>query len=299
MLTLAAYLFGVGVPETYPREILRKRARRNGVHHNLAPALSGVTVGDMLRVTVVDPLVQLVSEPIVTLLSFYLCFNFGILFSWFIAVPAVLHLAYDFDVQQAGLAFISAIVGSLLAALTSIIIEQITIARVGKSSPDGLVKGLVDIEYRLIPAMFGGIGMTASLFWIGWTADPTINWASPVIGTGVYVWGSMSMLISAISYLFDAYPPRGTLAALTAAASLRLLLAAVIPLVIIQMIMGLTGGWAYSTFGFISAAMIPLPFFLFKFGPRLRERSKYNMMGHPGHKTNEFGDEDMEMKMPA
>lgn len=62
--------------------------------------------------------------------------------------------------------------------------------------------------------------------------------------------------------------------------------------------MGLTGAWAYSTFGIISGVMIPLPFLLFKFGPRLRARSKYNMMGHPGHKANEFGDEE-NMKLPA
>ena len=196
MFALAVYLFGIGVPETYPREILRKRARRSGVHHNLAPALSGVSIGDMVRVTVIDPLLQLVAEPIVMLLSFYLCFNFGILFSWFIAVPAVLETVYKFEVQQVGLAFISAIVGSLAAAMTSIIIERITIARVGRTSHDGLVEGIIDIEYRLIPAMIGGIGMTTSLFWIGWTASPTISWGSPVVGTGLFVWGSMSMLVS-------------------------------------------------------------------------------------------------------
>ncbi len=196
MLALAAYLFGIGFPETYPREILRKRARRSGVHHNLAPALSGVTIGDMVRVTVIDPVKQLVAEPIVMLISFYLCFNFGILFSWFIAVPAVLETVYSFNVRQVGLAFIAAIAGSLVAALTSIIIERITIAKLGKKSHDGLVMGMMDIEYRLIPAMIGGIGMTASLFWIGWTASPKISWASPVIGTAVYVWGSMSILVS-------------------------------------------------------------------------------------------------------
>lgn len=39
---------------------------------------------------------------------------------------------------------------------------------------------------------------------------------------------------SAIPYLFDAYQPVDTLSALTAAASFRLVLAAVLPLVIIQ-----------------------------------------------------------------
>ncbi len=57
---------------------------------------------------------------------------------------------------------------------------------------------------------------------------------SPIFGTLIYIWGAMSIIISSISYLFDAYPPRATLSALTAAASFRLVLAAVLPLVIIQ-----------------------------------------------------------------
>ena len=85
----------------------------------------------------------------------------------------------------------------------------------------------------------------------------------------------MSVLISAISYLFDAYPPQGTLSALTAAACVRLALAGVLPLVIVQMILGLTGAWAYSVFGFVAAAMVPLPWLLFRFGPGLRANSTY------------------------
>ena len=40
--------------------------------------------------------------------------------------------------------------------------------------------------------------------------------------------------IAMIGYLFEAYPAKGTLSALTAAASTRLVLAAFLPLVIIQ-----------------------------------------------------------------
>ena len=39
--------------------------------------------------------------------------------------------------------------------------------------------------------------------------------------------------------------------------------------------MGITPAWALSTFGFIAAAMIPIPFVIYVFGPRLRARSKY------------------------
>ncbi len=122
--------------------------------------------------------------------------------------------------------------------------------------------------------------------------------------------------ISAISYLFDAYPPRATLSALTAAASFRLVIAALIPLFIvpseynvrevlfalqlitsIAVIENLTGAWAVSTFGFISAAFAPIPWILYVFGARLRARSKYipampmnTMKGHLGR------DEEMQIQ---
>ncbi|MCJ1482034.1 hypothetical protein MMC06_002196 [Schaereria dolodes] len=272
MFAFGVYLFGLGMNETYNRSIIVRRATRHGVTApRLADAQSGVTLRDMCLVTVVTPASQMVSEPIVIFTSIYLGFNWGVIFSFFISIPVVLKLTYAFTIQQAGLAFIAAIVGAILAGVTTLVTDMITYRVIVNKGSNGMVA----IEYRLIPAMLGGFLMTASLFWIAWTANPKINWAAPVIGTLVYVWGNMSILISFISYLFDAYPARGTLSALTAAAVFRIVLAGVFPLFIIQMIVNLTGAWAYSTFGFISAVMFPIPFILFKYGARLRASSKH------------------------
>lgn len=270
MISLAAYLFGIGVPESYPREILRQRARNLHMPPpKLAPAESGVSLGEMARVTILHPIKMTVTDPITIGISLYLGFNFAVLFSFFISIPVVLGTTYNFTVQQVGIAFIAAIVGSLLAALMSILMDRIT-ARVFSN------KGIVaPLEYRLLPAFAGGIFILASLFWIAWTASPRFHYISAILGTLLYVWGNMSVLVSAISYLFDAYPPRSTLSALTAAACMRLACAGVVSLFIIQMILGLTGAWTYSTFGFISAAMAPLPWLLFQLGPKLRARSSY------------------------
>lgn len=146
----------------------------------------------MAQVTFLTPFKMFFTEPIVTSISLYVAYNFAVLFQWFIAVPAVLHLVYNFTVQQAGLAFIAAIVGSILAAATSILLDKITYLRLSKNSTDGMVS----IEHRLFPAMIGGLFMTASLFWVGWTAKPTVSFASPILGTMLYVWGSMCALVS-------------------------------------------------------------------------------------------------------
>ncbi|KAI4171359.1 MAG: hypothetical protein LQ343_004315 [Gyalolechia ehrenbergii] len=293
IIAVAAYLLGIGVPETYPREILRSRARRGGYEINLAKAENGVTLGEMAQTTLLTPLAMAVSEPVVILVTLYLSLNFAILFQWFIAVPAVLGLVYSFALHQAGLAFIAAIVGALASTVTSSLIESITNRRSGRSN----MTSMAPIEYRLIPAMVGSLGMVGSLFWIGFTAAPSFHYLIPITGTGVYVWSSMSVLTGLVSYIFDAYPAKGTLSALTLMATTRITFAAWLPLVIMQMIMGLQGKWAYSVFGFIAITMMGVPVILFLFGSGLRARSRHSapMMTNGKHTMDHHVDQEMEM----
>ncbi|KAF2245531.1 MFS general substrate transporter [Trematosphaeria pertusa] len=268
MLILVVFAFGIGMPETYGREIPRRRNKARGLAPpHQPPAESGVTIAQMATITVLNPVKQLALEPIVAMISFTLALNWGAAFQFFITVPVVLQTVYGFTPQRVGLAFIGAIGGSILAALCTIAIEQAIFRSCNTT---------MAIEKRLIPAMYGGLMITGSLFWIGWTADPTINYLSPIFGTAIYIWGSMSVLLSLVTYLFDAYPPAGTLSALTAAACVRIATAGIIPLVIVQAFMNLGGNWALSIFGFISIPCLAVPFVLYKWGPTLRARSPYS-----------------------
>lgn len=204
MIALASLLLGIGLPETYNRTILRRRASRNNLPPpRLLTAQSGVTFSAMARVTFFTPLKMFFTEPVVILISITLAFNFAVLFQFFIAVPAVLHLVYGFTLQRAGLAFCSAIAGSLLAAATSIATDKVIIQNranrkksVDEDGDEMMMMMMETLEYRLVPGMLGAVLMTTSLFWIGWTADPMMSYIIPVAGTAVYVWGSMMVLVS-------------------------------------------------------------------------------------------------------
>jgi MFS transporter, DHA1 family, multidrug resistance protein len=193
MLGLAAYLLGIGVPETYAREIVRRRAKRHGVPHHLPLAESGFTIGQMAQITFFAPLKMLITEPLVVMISLYLALNFAVLFQWFITVPVALEGAFEFNIRQVGLAFIAAIVGVVLAAVTTGVLDRIMAPRAMKRDME---TGVMNIEYRLYPAMIGCLFMPVSLFWVGWTASPSFTWATPVIGTLFYVWGSALTLVS-------------------------------------------------------------------------------------------------------
>jgi hypothetical protein len=73
---------------------------------------------------------------------------------------------------------------------------------------------------------------------------------------------------------------------------MRLLVADAIPLVIIQDITRLGGGWAYSIFGFIAAALMILPYAGYRWGSEARAKSKYNkeQMMAMGEKMAEHSD---------
>lgn len=257
------------MPETYGREILRTRIRYNRSGIKLPCAQSGVTQAEMARITFLTPIKMLVTEPLVILISLYLGLNFAVVFQWFISVPIALGANYGFDVRQAGLAFVSAVVGVILAALSCIFIESLLSTKAKKNTND--------IEKRLIPAMFGSLLAAGSLFWVAFTATPDIHHLVPISGTGVYVWGNAMILISFISYLFDAYPPAGTLSALTTAACFRLACAGVVPIFIPDMLTNLNGDWTFSIFGIISGGMATFPLVLYWFGPSWRTGSKYSL----------------------
>jgi MFS transporter, DHA1 family, multidrug resistance protein len=274
MFMFAAFLFGIGMPETYARQVVRTRARRTGRPHNLPKAESGVTIVEMAKVTIIDPVIMLVSEPIVIMSSLLLAANFGFLFQWFITVPVALETAYGFTVQRVGLAFTSALIGTALALATSATLDQLNFRRDSRKMSSNMMP---TIEQRLYPAMIGAPLMMAALFWVANTAKPTTNYIAPITGTAVYVWGSMCVLIGVISYLFDAYPPKGTLSALTAAACLRIAMAGIVPLIVIQGFMKTGPKWTLGAFGFVVLALIPIPFIIFFLGKRMRERSRYSV----------------------
>ena len=275
MIMFSVFLLGIGMPESYPRQIVRARAKRAGVPHNLSKAASGTTFAEMAQVTLVQPLVMLVSEPIVIMSSLLLGANFGFLFQWFITVPVALTSTYGFSVQRVGLAFTSALGGTLLALVTAVVLENLFCGKgIGANNKMGQTLG---IESRLYPAMLGVLLMCGSLFWIGNTAKPSVHYVVPIIGTAVYVWGSMSVIIGIVAYLFDAYKPRDTLAALTAAACFRIAMAGIIPLIVIPSFMRATPKWTLGAFGFVILALSPVPYIMFFFGRRMREKSRYNV----------------------
>ena len=80
------------------------------------------------------------------------------------------------------------------------------------------------------------------------------------------------------TYLLDTYQALIGASALAANGFLRYLLGAAFPLFTLQMYQRLGIGWATSLLAFITVAMMPIPWVLFKFGHSIRARSSYDTL---------------------
>lgn len=125
----------------------------------------------MINCTVIQPVIMVVKEPVVCLTSMIMFFTFATTFQWFMTVPAALGTpppnGPGYSIDKVGLAFLTAILGSSMAALSVIVIEHIANAMNRKKLARDPMAMFSSVEYRVIPAMIGIVFMTVALFWVG------------------------------------------------------------------------------------------------------------------------------------
>lgn len=287
MLGLFCVIIGSFQKETYKKIILLQRAKK----HNLLPppnpmaALSPVQrLKFIFTVTLARPLMMCLTEPIVAFLGVYTAFNFGVLFCFFGAFPLVFTSSnpgiqvYHFSQGESGLVFLGIGIGTLIAAAIYIFIDKILYEpqareqiKMGKDPRSVLLPP----EQRVMPAIIGSFMLPISLFWFAWTARSSVHWIVPVIATVPFGAGNLLVFFTAVMYQLDSYGPMMGASAMAANGILRYSFGAVFPLFTRQMYVALGVQWATSLLGFVTIALMVLPWVLLKFGPFIRGKSKY------------------------
>jgi hypothetical protein len=191
-----AFVLLVFPKETHKKTILGRRNKKLGIPPPPSPFPNfRAKIKFLLTVTLLRPMHMLLTEPIVGFLSFYVAFNFGVLYSFFAAFPYVFETVYQFSIENSGLVFLGIGVGCLLAVVTSVVCDRLFYQpQVRKSYAEGK-EGLVPPEYRLYPAMMGSLGLPTAVFWFAWTAKKDVSWASPVVSGVPFAWGNLCIFI--------------------------------------------------------------------------------------------------------
>lgn len=201
-------LFGViglfCIPETSAQAILTTKARRLryqtkrwALHSKMEE--SPLDARRLITVYLVRPFVMLMQEPILSLMTAYMSFLYGVLYLLFAAYPIAFHQQRGWNIGVASLPFASFIVGIAVGAG---VIAYSTRTNFTRSYHK---YGKVIPEERLPPMIVGAIALPIGLFWFAWTSNPNITWVPQVLSSAVIGMGMFVTFWQGINYIIDCY----------------------------------------------------------------------------------------------
>ncbi|EMC92190.1 hypothetical protein BAUCODRAFT_77741 [Baudoinia panamericana UAMH 10762] len=265
------------MPETYGPVILKRKAQRmrkaTGDETIVAPVeLEKVDVRELIVVILTRPIRMFLFEAIVFCSCLYLAVAYGIFFMYFQAYPIIFEGIYGFSAGEEGLAFIPIGVGAAIASIVYLAWDGYLDRAQSRTSPPAWSQ--IEEYVRLPLACLGGPLFVASLFWLGWTAKPSIHWIVPTMSALPFGLGFLLVFMGQLNYIVDAYEVFAA-SATGAAACTRAVFGVVLPFAAAPMYDRLGVAWACSTLAFLSLLMSLIPFVFIRFGDRIRANSKF------------------------
>lgn len=273
VMEVVAILF---MRESYAPVLLERRAaklRKETGNTALRSKLdSGLSPKQMFQRAIVRPAKLLFLSPICTFMSIYLAITYGVLYLLFSSFTFVFEETYGFSQSIVGLTFLGIGIGTMLGLFILGAVSDPLIKRLAAKHSNGELKP----EYRLPPMMYSAPLLPAGLFLYGWTAQYHTHWIAPLIGTFIVGFPLIAVFMCITTYTVDAYT-RYAASAMAANTVLRSIFGAVFPLFALQMYNTLGLGWGNSLIAFVCIAIMPIPFFFYKYGERLRTNPRWQV----------------------
>jgi DHA1 family multidrug resistance protein-like MFS transporter len=260
--------------ETYPPSILvakaaelRRRTLNWGIHAKQEEI--EIDVRELITKNFSRPMRLLFTEPIVTLLSIYMAFIYGLLYLFLTAYPFVFQGVHGMSSGVGGLTFFGMITGQLIAGF-AVLLQQPWYSR--KLAANG---GVPIPEWRLPSVIAGGVAFAGGLFWFGWSGyRADIHWIVPALSGLLTGFGLASIMLQSLNYLVDAYLMFAA-SAIAGNTFLRSLAGAGFPLFSRYMFEGMGIQWASTLLGCVGVALVPIPVVFWLYGHKIRARSAF------------------------
>ncbi|KAJ2894798.1 bicyclomycin resistance [Zalerion maritima] len=288
ILTITAGVIAIAMliflKETYAPVILERKAERKRKETGNSAIRSKLDVGlspaDYFKKGIVRPFVMLAKSPICLIFSLYIAVVYGYLYLMFTSITSIFLQTYGFSTSTVGLTFLGLGIGSLLGLAYYSITSDKYMKKRFKEDNDRLAaegKELLENpkpEYRLPPLMLGAPLLPIGLFIYGWTAEYGVHWIVPILGTCIVGAGNLVIFMALQLYLVDAFHMYAA-SALAGNTVVRSIAGGVLPLAGLPLFDSLGVGWGNSVLGFIATAMLPAPFFILKYGERMRMKFEF------------------------
>ncbi|GHJ84635.1 hypothetical protein NliqN6_1037 [Naganishia liquefaciens] len=266
-----------GIPETRQAIIMTSKAKKlrrmgNGLEVVYAEQeREQKSPREMFKVSMTRPYVFLFTEPITYLAAAINGFALGMIFLSNTSFPLIFGPGNEGHHWHRSGA-INATLGSyVVGAMIAVCLQPLQqaayrkhCARAGKPVPEALWWSAL----WATPFMPMGLAIASGF------SGPQFPWIAPLIGFACFGFGYFAILMAVFSYVMHSY---GTFAAssLAGVVFVRNIVGAIFPLFARQMFLGLGNQWSLGLLAILCCALVPIPFFLFRYGKAVRMKSPY------------------------
>lgn len=285
------------VPETYAPTILARRAKKlrketGSNEHVTEQDLDKRPLTERLTIFLIRPLQLLFGELIVFLISLYMSVLYGLLYMFFVAFPIIYQEGKGWSAGSTGLMFIPLALGVIASAVASPLVNKhyLKVCQRFNGNPPP--------EYRLIPMMCSCWFIPLGLIIFAWTTYPSLHWFGPCFGGFWVGFGFIFLYNAANNYLVDSYQHQAA-SALAAKTFIRSFWGAAVVLFTEQMYATCGYQWASMILFFMALACCGIPFLFWKYGAKIRARSKYAYAGGDDHTAAGTSDEENQIEKSA
>ncbi|KAJ5257082.1 hypothetical protein N7478_013186 [Penicillium angulare] len=263
------------LPETYSPVILHWKAKQlrrltNDDRYHSPLEFKATTFGKRLRRALSRPIVLLCTEPIIIILSAYLGIIFIILYTFSAGFESVFQKIYKLNPGQGGATFLSLATGIICCGPLVLVSQRLVRRDILRARERGQCRP--GPEFNLYMSIFGAPFIPIALFWMGWTARPSISMWCPIVAAGVFGFGVTCVFISSYQYVAAAFEehPASALASLQ---MFRLVTAGVMAVLAQIMYDKLKVDWTMTLLGGIATVFMPVPYVLYFYGCHIRKWS--------------------------
>lgn len=269
-----AALLILTVKETYAPSILQRKAARIRKETDddrwWCRYDNKISTVDLLKLNLSRPFVLAATEPILWFFNIWISTIYGILYLCFVAYPIVFVQYRGWSPSLTGLSFIGIGIGTLLAIFFEPLWRHII-----NSHPKDPETNRAWPEATASVMIIGAVMVPIGQLVFSWTCLPaeTFHWAIPIAFGIPFGMGNTIVFIYASNYLAAAYGIYAA-SALAGNAVMRSVFGAVLPLAGPSMYAALTPQWAGTLLGLMEVVLIPIPIVFYKYGDRIRAKSR-------------------------